>query len=303
MSALKRRIRNGICLILAVFLLVLASCTQTPAAPQDIPLPQESVAQAVEYGTFTLRSLNIGEADAHLLLLPDGSAALIDTGRKKHFAELDAALSAAGVTELSALILTHGHKDHVGGLEKLAEKYAIKTIYTAVLAQSNFSAKKLERIRESGAESVALAYGDIFHLGGVDFRVLAPHTATDDENNCSLVLLVQHGNVRFLFMGDAKEEVEAELLSLRLDLAAHVLKTGHHGKNDATTSAFLKTVSPKYAILTGCEEDEEGDSPGQQTIARLEKSGAELFIMRKDFLAAEFVSDGDSVAANIINEW
>lgn len=265
--------------------------------------PQEEAAEQADGGAFVMRSLNIGEADAHILLLPDGTAALVDTGRKKHFESLDAALSAAGVTELSALILTHGHKDHVGGLEKLLKKYTVQRIYTAGLSESTFSDKTLSLIEKSGAEHIALTAGESFALGGVVCRVLAPRSSTDDENNLSLVFMAEHGGVRFLFMGDAKKEIEKELLGLNISLSADVLKTGHHGKDDASTDDFVQAVSPKYAVMTGCEEDEDGDSPGRQAMARLEQAGAELFLMRKDYLAAEFISDGVFVTANVINEW
>ena len=295
------------CVLFALLLSAACGCMgEAPDAPAESTPPAldtHSPQPEIVGGTFTLRSLNLGEADAHLLLLPDGSAALIDTGRKKQFDQLDAALSASGVTKLSALILTHGHKDHVGGFAKLTEKYPVERIYTAFLSKNTFSDKNLERIADSGMEHVQLSAGDTFELCGVTFRVLAPRTATEDENNLSLVILAQYGNTRFLLMGDAKEEVEAELLSLGLDLSADVLKTGHHGKDDATTSEFLAAVSPEYAILTGCEEDEEGDSPGVQTMARLEAEGIPMYIMRKDYLAADFVSNGNAVEAVIITEW
>jgi beta-lactamase superfamily II metal-dependent hydrolase len=51
-------------------------------------------------------------------------------------------------------------------------------------------------------------------------------------------------------MGDAPKAVEESLLARYGNkLKSTVLKVGHHGSKTASGKAFLKTVSPRYAII------------------------------------------------------
>ena len=45
----------------------------------------------------------------------------------------------------------------------------------------------------------------------------------EDANNNSIVLLVEHGENRFLFMGDAEEEEESDILKSGADVETDVL--------------------------------------------------------------------------------
>lgn len=78
-----------------------------PATAQQ----KEAVARAYPEGAVH-NSLNV------LLLRGNGVLALVDTGYDWTTAELDAALQRAGVTtrDITHVILTHAHGDHVGGL-------------------------------------------------------------------------------------------------------------------------------------------------------------------------------------------
>ena len=71
----------------------------------------------------------------------------------------------------------------------------------------------------------------------------------EDSNNNSLVLRVTYGQTRFLLMGDAERDEEYSLMERGIDLSADVLKVGHHGSNTSSSPAFLKQVSPEYAVI------------------------------------------------------
>lgn len=107
-------------------------------------------------------------------------------------------------------------------------------------------------------------------IPGVSFTLLhsdSQPTAKDCSyriNNASIVLMVEVDGIRFLFTGDAngkeREEgsppghVEKKLLELAQNhdglLRADVLKVPHHGSETASTPAFIKAVSPQYAIIS-----------------------------------------------------
>ncbi|MBE5785882.1 MAG: MBL fold metallo-hydrolase, partial [Clostridiales bacterium] len=159
--------KHSILSLIAIALLVplLFGCTEEIVPPRDIlPTADEDAASepAGRPGmAFDVTLINTGESDAILLQTEEG-AFLVDTGLKKQFDTLSAALSRLGVTELSAVIITHGHKDHIGGLKKLLETYPVDTIYTSALDDETFSDKEIKTIKTASAEHITVKQGDAF---------------------------------------------------------------------------------------------------------------------------------------------
>ena len=115
-----------------------------------------------------------------------------------------------------------------------------------------------------------------------------------DLNDCSLVMTAEYGQNRILFMGDAEQDVERDLLSDGADLRADVLKVGHHGTKYATTSRFLSAVKPSYAVIS-CGLDNEYGYPKEEVLERLLSAGAQIF--RTDIQGdIHFVMDGTRIA-------
>jgi competence protein ComEC len=72
----------------------------------------------------------------------------------------------------------------------------------------------------------------------------------EDTNNYSIGMTVSFGNVRFLFLGDAEEEAERDIMNSGADIKADVLKLAHHGSSDALSKELLEAVSPSYAVIS-----------------------------------------------------
>ena len=122
--------------------------------------------------------------------------------------------------------------------------------------------------------------------------MLAPITLADDSNNNSLVLRVTYGETTFLLMGDAETEEENSLLESGTNLAADVLKVGHHGSMTSTSEQFLEAVSPRYAAISVGKDRNE--LPRKEILQRLEL--ADVAIYRTDLEGTLlFGSDGETV--------
>src|SRR5699024_4771374 len=91
-----------------------------------------------------------------------------------------------------------------------------------------------------------------------------------------IVLKLTYGSVSFLFTGDAEKEAESRIVSSGQNIAATILKVGHHGSDTSTTNEFLNKVKPKVAIISVGQKGQYGH-PSQTVIDRLNKKEIELY--------------------------
>ncbi len=221
------------------------------------PTPVEAQADAPVAVTVA----NVGYGDAILVQLGEQNF-LIDTGAKKAGIQLLRALAMRGVEQLDGVFLTHTHSDHIGGMETVAQRYEIGTIYAAEITQDR---KKIDKLAdELGLNLERLTAGDkVQTASGAAFEVLGPIAFNaDDDNDNSLVLRLKAGGLTWLFTGDMQFDEEISLMNAGIDLKTDVLKVGNHGNPDATSGAFGKAVSPKAAVIsTSTVEDDDSANP------------------------------------------
>ena len=72
----------------------------------------------------------------------------------------------------------------------------------------------------------------------------------DNENDNSSVIYTELNNYKFLFMGDAGIEVEAELIQKYNLQDIDVLKVGHHGSKTSSGKNFINEINPEYSIIS-----------------------------------------------------
>ena len=132
------------------------------------------------------------------------------------------------------------------------------------LKSKNVSVKKAE----SGVE---------FSEGDVMVEFLAPVSDDyEDLNNFSAVVKITYGKKSFLFMGDAENVVENELLAAGSDIEADVLKVGHHGSDSSTSQEFLDEVDPEFAIIS-CGKGNDYGHPHKEVLNRLEDAKVKIY--------------------------
>ena len=104
---------------------------------------------------------------------------------------------------------------------------------------------------------------------------------------------IQYGDTAFLLTGDAEAQSEEEMLASGANLKADVLKVGHHGSSSSTTQAFLKAVTPKYAVISVGAGNDYGH-PHKETLAKLKNAGVQVYRTDLDGTVA-FTSDGKTI--------
>lgn len=276
-------------LVLAAILLMPEDCFQLlkdrfasdPAVPVSYDTGEASDITRKE-GTLTVQVLDVGQGDSILITTGD-TAVLIDGGEYTSASVICDALRQQGIEKPDAVILTHPHSDHYGGLRSVLEKFSAGAFYTAAVPEDQLPtvtsyAHLIETLSEQKIPSKYLAAGDTLAVGQGSLTVLSPAKGAryDSLNNYSLVLRLEFGSTVFLFAGDAEMQVEEQLLLSGGSLAADVLKVGHHGSTTSCTDAFVTAVSPRIAVIT-VGIDNRYDLPKEKVLACLTEHGAALY--------------------------
>lgn len=252
-----------------------------------------------------LRVVNTGKSDAMILRFPDGRIYLIDTGLKNTSRALIAAIEKLGAKKLDGVILTHGHKDHIGGLKDVRKGYVIDAIYTARADNETISDKEYGNIKSYCLEHIQLQKGDTFMLADATVAVLSPDRAyseKEDDNNNSLVLKLTYGEKTFLFMGDATKTIENLLLNESADVKADVIKLGHHGEKDASGEKFIMAVAPKLAVITGSSA-EDPESVSDEVTGMLKSLGIPFITNDGGHFVTDIWCDGKNIEIETIQNY
>ena len=294
------KIRMGAaCVLLLVCVLSLAACTRggnNSTTPTSEPT-------AIPVTGCEMHVLALGKADA-ILLLADGKAMLIDAGYKHNADEVVNYLKAHGVSRLEYLVLTHGDKDHVGGMADVLRTFEVgQVLICPKKEKSEYYTDMVSVIQQKNIPCVSPEVGTTYTLGTATFQTLAPGPKAlkeGSDNDASIAIRFTYGSKSFLLMGDALSTTEKELMDSTLSIRADVLKTGHHGKSDATNKKFLKAVQPTYAIIC-CGESEEGDEPGEPSSKVLELlDDFHVTTLRTDKTGTVvFTTDGKTLTCNV----
>jgi competence protein ComEC len=95
--------------------------------------------------------------------------------------------------------------------------------------------------------------------------------------------------------GDAEKTAEHEILSESIpnELQAEVLKIGHHGSRNSTTTEFLAAVKPRLAIISVGEGNPYGH-PNAELLERLANAGVRVLRTDRDG-AVHILMDSNSL--------
>ena len=213
--------------------------------------------------------LDVGQGDSMLIQTEDHQTILIDGGPDETVVHtLEDLLG--GSERIDLVVLTHPHADHVRGLLEVFERFEVgRVLATGVMHTTQTYEAFLRVVSESGVayetalsdqeyvfdEDTRLTVLFPFHdFGGKDIGEIDEtlYELSDGLNDTSVVLRLDHGATRFLFMGDVSKKVERDLLDAYTseELRSEVLKVGHQGSDTSSDLAFLQMVSPEVAVIS-----------------------------------------------------
>lgn len=206
---------------------------------------------------WDLIGCDVGQGDMFLIRTGADSAMVIDTGPDEKLAEH--CLAAAHIEHIDALMITHLHADHVGGVAGvLAIAEPAQVLYSTGTdpAYSSESTELPAEAQHIGAPVVQVidhAADDGEHSVQVRWTVLSADSQASNENNASMVMLVEiyrHGGVvKALFTGDLEQHAAARLVEQNVvpeDI--DMLKLSHHGAQNGGTE-LIEHTAPDIALI------------------------------------------------------
>ena len=266
---------------------------------------------------FQLHIIDVGNGDAMLIKFPNDETMMIDTGEEyysnKVTSYVQQYLWSEGLNQIDYLVLTHPDSDHVGGANKILDKFKVKNVYRPKIYSmteyeilvdkgnykindSNIYDKAIMKAYEKKCNIFYNEAGISFKMGDCSVEFLAPLlTNYSESNNYSAVIMITYQSKKFLFMGDAETIVEEQLIEKYGDyLKADVLKAGHHGSYSSSSEEFLNVVNPEYVLFSSSgskyfpHEDvvERVNNLNSKMLATAVRGSFEITVVNKEIICA-----------------
>ena len=252
-------------------------------------------------GKLRVDFLDVGQGDAALLTMPDGTTLLIDGGGRPNINGLgfdegeepferdkrtigegvvSQYLWSRGIDRVDYVLATHADADHIDGLDDVASNFRLRA---AIVGRTPSNDEEYSRfaatMKQTGVPIEMIGGGDVLHFGNVAAQVLWPPPSRDQtapsRNNDSIVLMVRYGDKSLLLTGDIEKQGEAAVLTEGINLHSDIVKVAHHGSKTSSIEAFVSATHPSLAIISVGRTSMFGH-PNKEVVERWRASGAEV---------------------------
>lgn len=249
---------------------------------------------------LVLVACSVGQGDALVIPLGDGSGVVVDTGPEPD--AVDRCLADLGISSVPLVVLTHFHADHVGGISGVLRGRSVSEVMVSPLAEPSDQVEFVDKALAGTDIPVhAAQMGERRTVGDVSLTVVWPsRIIRSDEsvpNNASVVLSVEVAGgerpIRMLLGGDMEPLAQAAVMGPNPMEGAggyDIVKVPHHGSRYQNPLLASWSGAPVALISVGAGNTY--GHPADSTLSAWELAGA--IIGRTDLDGDLGVLRGDS---------
>jgi competence protein ComEC len=186
---------------------------------------------------------------------------------------------------VDAVLVTHPHSDHLGGLLTILRNFRIGDVFDSGLKHSSTLYEEYGALIEEREIPLRIVRaGDTIEsydparltiLHPTDTFVSQEGWAPYGLNNGSIVVRLDYGKVSFLFLGDVEVETDLTLLKRKDYLKATVVKVPHQGSLTGSSQELVEAMEPSVAVVSVSQGNRFGH-PADAVIRRYEACGARI---------------------------
>ena len=194
-------------------------------------------------------------------------------------------LKSLGISKIDYLILTHGDFDHCGDAKNVINKFKVKNV---IFNNDGFKPLEKNIINILNKKNILYYKSKDVILPNITFLNTK---LFDNENDNSIVTLINESGLRFLLMGDAGKDTENAIMNKYILKDITILKVGHHGSITSSTKTFINYIKPKFSIISVGKKNRFGhpnkevlNNLKQSKVYRTDQDGSIMFKIKNDKL-------------------
>ena len=207
---------------------------------------------------FSVTLIDVGKGDCILIRTGSGNdqvTVMVDTGYAETAGEVLKYLSDHGIQKLDAMIISHFHKDHVGGAAGILSEIPVGKVYMPDYEGTRKVYKEMMDLLE---KSGSIPYERLkekksFSLGGAEYHLYPSRIEFDgnNDNDVSMAMTLEYNGHTALFAGDLEKEGVSQFLNNK-EIPKHyydILKMPHHGAEEDNTDDLLERLKPGGIVV------------------------------------------------------
>ena len=235
--------------------------------------------------------IDVGQGDSTLIITPTNKKIMIDSGGSETGSfdvgesTLLSYLLDRKITTLDYICISHFDSDHCHGFIYLLKNIKVKNIILSKQHETTYNFEEIMRIaKEKDINILKVEAGDTLQIDKfVKLKIFSPdEKLTDDINDNSIVMKLEHLDFSCLFTGDISQQIEQNLVKkYGRSLESDILKVAHHGSKTSSDESFIRTVRPKVALI-GVGKNNKFGHPNSEVLRKLENIGSRTYRTDED---------------------